>query len=257
MLERMYRNWSLNPPRGENIFAAAMRLMNVNLETDFQAWRSLPSAGPLLIVANHPFGVIDGLAIGFLSTLARSDVKIMTHSLLCQPAEVQRYMLPVDFGGTDVAQRTTMATRKRTMEWLRDGHVAVVFPAGGVSTSLSALRGPAVDDVWHPFIAKLTRVPGLQILPVFFHGQNSRLFQIASHVYYPLRLALLFRESVKRMNRPLKVSIGTPVTTEDLPQEQDRKTCAHHLRRMVYALSGPGEPDGSSEHIWPKHISFT
>jgi putative hemolysin len=256
-LARMYRDWAMNPPRGENIFAAAMRLMNINIDTDFQAWRNLPRTGPLLIIANHPYGVLDGLAIGYLSTLVRSDVKIMTHSLLCNPPEVQRFVLPVDFGGTESAQKATVATRKRAREWLRDGHVVVVFPSGGVSTSVTALRGPAVDDPWHPFIASLSRVEGVKIVPVFFHGQNSRIFQIASHVYYPLRLALLFRESVKLMNRQLKVSIGQMVTAQDVPQEEDRWAYMRHLRRMVYTLSGPEGPDGSSEHVWPKHISFT
>ncbi len=256
MLEQLYRDWSVNPPQGENIFAAAMRLLNIDLHTDFSAWRQLPKVGPLLVIANHPYGVLDGLAIGYLTTLVRPDVKIMTHSLLCRPKEVQGYMLPVDFGGTPEAQRTSLMTRRRTLDWLKDGHVVVVFPAGGVSTSQSPFRGPAIDNAWHPFIAKLTRVPDLNIVPVFFHGQNSRLFQIATHTYYPLRLALLFRETSRMIGRGLRVTLGEPVPADSLFVAPDRSGFMRQLRSLVYRLAGPDGPDGSEEFVWPKHIKF-
>ncbi len=256
LLEQIYRDWSDNPPAGENIFSAAMRLLNIDLDTDFSAWRQLPKDGPLLVIANHPYGVLDGLAIGYLATLARPDVKIMTHSLLCQPKEVQGYMLPVDFGGTPEAQQTSLLTRRRAMEWLKDGHVVVVFPAGGVSTSQSPLRGHAIDNAWHTFVSKLARVPDLNIVPVFFHGQNSRLFQIATHLYYPLRLALLFRETARKMNGRLKVTLGAPVASSSLENTTDRVAFMKRLRSLVYSLSGPAGPDGSQEFIWPKHITF-
>jgi putative hemolysin len=256
MLEQMYREWSANPSTGENIFAAAIRLLRIDLHTDFSAWRQLPKEGPLLVIANHPYGVLDGLSIGYLTTLVRPDVKIMTHSLLCQPKEVQGYMLPVDFGGTPEAQLTSLMTRRRAMEWLKDGHVVVVFPAGGVSTSQSPLRGHAIDNAWHPFIAKLARLPGVNIVPVFFHGQNSRLFQIATHVSYPLRLALLFHESVRKIGGKIKVSLGETVASSSLENTTDRVTFMKQLRSLVYGLAGADGPDGSQEFIWPKHIRF-
>jgi putative hemolysin len=220
------------------------------------AWRKLPKQGPLLVIANHPYGVLDGLAIGYLTTLVRSDVKIMAHSLLCQPKEVRAFMLPVDFGGTTEAQQTSLITRRRALEWLRDGHVVVVFPAGGVSTSQSPLHGHAIDNAWHPFIAKLARVRDVIILPVFFHGQNSRLFQIATHLSYPLRLALLFRESMRLIGGKLKVSIGETVPSTGLDKTTDRVAFMKQLRSLVYDLSGPGGPDSNQEFIWPKHIKF-
>ena len=187
----------------------------------------------MLFVANHPFGVVDGLAMGHLATHVRADTLIMTHSLLCQPPEARDYLLPVDFGGTEEAQATTMATRRRAVNWLNLGHALVVFPGGSVATSQRPFRGPAVEYAWHPFVGKLARLPGVTVVPVYFHGQNSRAFQILSHTNYALRIALLFRESVRRMGTSVKVSVGAPIAPEALarlarPQRHHRRTPPRH-----------------------------
>jgi putative hemolysin len=124
----------------------------------------VPRSGPVLFVANHPFGVVDGLLMGDLATRIRPDTKMMTHSLLCQVPEAREFLLPVDFGGTPEAVQTSAMTRRRCVEWLRGGHAVAVFPAGSVSTSVTPLVGPAVDAAWHPFAAKLALLPGVRKL---------------------------------------------------------------------------------------------
>jgi putative hemolysin len=255
-LERLYRNWARHPWPGENIFAAGIRLLEVELDTDWEAWARLPAKGPLLIVANHPYGVIDGLALGHLATRVRPDTRIMTHSLLCQPPEARDYLLPVDFGGTPEAQATTLATRRRALGWLGAGHALAVFPGGSVATSQHPLRGPAIDPAWHPFVAKLARQPDVTIVPVYFHGRNSRLFQLASHTHYALRIALLFRESARRIGTTVKVSVGTPFSSRNIAAMTDRAAVLRELRRRTYALAGPGGPDPDTEFRWPAHINW-
>jgi putative hemolysin len=254
-LERLYRQWSQNPRPGENIFAAAVRMMDIAIDTDEAAWSKVPRQGPVLFVANHPFGVIDGLLIGHLATRIRPDTKIMTHSLLCQPPEARDFMLPVDFGGTPEAQQTSLLTRRRTLDWLMTGHAVAVFPAGGVSTAQSPLSGPALDPQWHPFVGKLARLPGLTIIPVCFHGQNSRLFHIASHIHYVLRIALLFRETARRIGTEVKVSVGDPVTSAELCAGVGRENMLHELRRRTLSLAGEGAPDPCLEFRWPDHVN--
>ncbi len=207
-LERLYRDWAANPPPGENIFAAAMRCLEIEIKTPPEAWARVPREGPVLFVANHPFGVVDGLMMGHLATAVRPDTKIMTHSLLCQVPEAREFLLPVDFGGTPQAAQTSAQTRRRSVEWLRGGHALAVFPAGSVSTAQNPFRGEALDAAWHPFAAKLARLPEVTVVPVCFHGQNSRLFQIASHIHYALRIALLFRETRVRAGTRIGVSVG-------------------------------------------------
>ena len=152
--KRLYRDWSRQPATGENIFAAAIRLLDIGIDFDDRTWAKIPADRPVLFIANHPFGVIDGLIMGHLATRVRPDTKIMTHSLLCQPPEVRDVMLPVDFGGTPEAVQTSLLTRRRALDWLKGGHAVAIFPAGSVSTSQHPLLGPALDAAWHPFLVK-------------------------------------------------------------------------------------------------------
>ena len=253
-LERLYRQWAASPPPGENIFAAAVRLLEIEVAVDPTDLGRVPREGAVLFVANHPFGVIDGLLMGHIATAVRPDTKIMTHSLLCQPPEARDYLLPVDFGGTAEAQQTSLLTRRRTLDWLTAGHSVAVFPAGGVSTAQHPLTGPALDSAWHPFVAKLARLAGVTIVPVYFHGQNSRLFHLMSHVHYALRIALLFRETARRAQTAIKVSVGEPFGSDALASLSTRDAVVKELRRRTLSLAGPGGPDPDLEFRWPSHI---
>ena len=255
-LERLYNNWAADPPPGENIFAAAIRCLEIEIDTAPEAWARVPKEGPVLFVANHPFGVIDGLLMGHLATAVRPDTKIITHSLLCQAPEAREFLLPVDFGGTPQAAQTSAQTRRRSVEWLRNGHAVAVFPAGSVSTAQNPFRGPALDAAWHPFAAKLARLREVTVVPVCFHGQNSRLFQIASHVHYALRIALLFHETRARARTRIAVSAGAPITAAELAAFGSREDVVAELRRRTLSLKGPHAPRPEKEFRWPAHISF-
>jgi putative hemolysin len=256
-LEKLYRSWVNDRCEGENGFAAAMRLLKMDLVVDSQALARAPKEGPLLIIANHPFGVIDGLTIGHIATLIRPDVKIMTHSLLCKPPEFADYLLPVDFSGTEEARTTTVNTRKSAMNWLQDGHCLVVFPSGSVATSQSPWSGKALEPAWHPFVGKLARFAHTTVLPLYFHGQNSRLFQIASHTNFTMRLSLLFRESLRRARMPLKVGVGAPIKAGELTGFASRGDVLAYLRASTLALGGEDAPPPDQEFVWPAHIKFT
>jgi len=255
-LERLYRAWADDPPDGENIFAAAIRLLKIDVAIDETHWARVPRDGPVLFVANHPFGVIDGLLMGHLATRVRADTRIMTHSLLCQVPEAREFLLPVDFSGTPEAAQTSAMTRRRCVEWLRGGHAVAVFPAGSVSTAPSPWRGAAVDAAWHPFVAKLALLPGVTVVPVCFLGQNSRLFQIASHIHYALRVALLFRESRRREGSRISVALGDSVTAAELAALGGRDTVVRELRRRTLSLRVPDAPPPELEFQWPRHITF-
>ena len=254
-LEGLYRSWASKPHPHENLFNAAVRLLKIKIDIDQPALARIPTKGPVLFIANHPFGVIDGLMAGHLATRIRPDVKIMTHSLLAQAPEAKDFMLPVDFAKTPEAQMTSLQTRRRTMNWLATGHAVVVFPAGGVSTAQKPLTGPALESPWHPFVAKLARMPDVTIVPLYFHGQNSRAFHFLSHIHYALRIALLFRETVRRIGSTIRVEVGAPLTQSDLPQTQDRNEIMKFLRLKTLGLNAGAKHDLLQEFKFPAHVN--
>jgi putative hemolysin len=249
-LRKAYSKWSLSPAKSETIFAAGLRLLGIRIEIAGTTPARELRNGPLLIIANHPFGVADGLAIGDIATQLRTDVKIMTHSLLCQPPEAAKYLLPVDFGPTRDAKLRSAATRKAAVKWLEDGHCLVIFPAGGVATRPKPLDSRALDLPWHPFTARLAAVTGARVLPLFFHGENSTLFHVASHSWYPLRAALFFRETLRQAGRTLKVSFGEVLQSENLPHAHGKARVVQCLRTATFALADGSTAEAAQDFYW-------
>jgi putative hemolysin len=257
-LRRLYVDWAtVDRLPGEPVFGAALRKLGIALRIaeGAQHLDAVPRKGGLLLVANHPFGVVDGLTLGHLGLELRGNVRILTNSLLCRVPEVDPHLLPVDFSGTPEARRLTAETRRRAAALLLAGQTVAVFPAGGVATANRPLHGPAVDSPWHPFIGRLATLPDVTTLPVHFSGQNSRLFQIASHVSYPLRVALIFHETRRRIGRPVELRIGAPIAAKTLSR-MDRDEVASHLRRRCMALAGPAMQNPDETYAWPRHIRW-
>lgn len=257
-LRRLYLDWAWGESLpGVPAFSAALRQLRIapHIAAGAEHLHSVPATGGLLLVANHPFGVVDGLTIGHLGMQLRGNVRILTNSLLCRVPEVDPYLLPVDFSGTPEARRLTAETRRRAAGLLAAGKVVAVFPAGGVATANRPLTGRAVDAPWHPFVGRLATIPGVTTLPVHFAGQNSRLFQIASHASYPLRVALIFHETRRRMGRGVELRIGAPIAASEL-SHLDRDQIATDLRRRCMSLAAPALRNVDETYVWPRHVKW-
>lgn len=242
-LKRLYVDNQRNPLPGESFWSAAVRRLRLDVRYDADRLAALPKTGPLVIVANHPYGVLDGLVIGWLAEQVRPDFKILTHAALLRAPEAAPKLLPVDFSGTPAAMASNLASRAAARDHLAKGGCIVVFPAGAVSTSPDRLgRKPAVDAPWQPFTAQLIERSGAVVAPVFFEGQNSRVFQIASHLSLTLRLALIFHEVRSRIGAQLLVAIGAPLAWEELRRGGDRKAITDDLRRRTEALAAELPP---------------
>lgn len=252
MLRSLYLDWAAAPPPGETVFDAALRLLRIETAPRWHApVASVPKTGGLLLVANHPFGIVDGLALGQIGMRLRGNVQILTNAVLCQPPEVSQHLLPIDFSGTAEARKASANSRRLATDLLAAGKVVAIFPAGGIATANAPLQGRAFDADWHSFMGRLATVPGVTVLPVFFHGQNSRLFQIASHLSYPLRLAMIFHETRRLMGQRLAMEIGAPVSSDTL-RALSKADVAGSLRRRVMHLGGM--PD--DVFVWPAHVKW-
>lgn len=238
-LKRIYIENRNFPRAGESFWAAAVRRLRLDVVFDRAQLAKAPATGPLVIVANHPYGVLDGLVISWLVEQIRPDFKVLVHSALLRAPEAAPYLLPVDFAGTEEAMRTNLASRATARAHLAAGGCIVVFPAGGISTSPDPLgRRPAVDSPWQPFTAQLIERARATVLPIYFDGQNSRLFQIASHLSATLRLALIFKEVRSRIGSRLRVAVGDPIPYADLiAASASRQDLAEALCRQTYALA--------------------
>jgi putative hemolysin len=245
-LKKLYAQHQKSVRNGENFFDAAMRLMRMRVEYDELALASVPIDGPVLFISNHPYGVLDGIALTWLATKVRPDTKVLANDVLCQAPEAAANLLPVAFAPTREARETNVNSRLQAQAWLRQGHAIGIFPGGGVSTSEKPLKGPAVDLPWAPFTAKLLRMSRATVVPVFFVGQNSRLFQLASHLSLTLRLSLVFRETARRIGSRLKVRVGKPIAFAEIAHIEDRAELVMELRKRTFALARPEDIKGSS-----------
>jgi putative hemolysin len=236
-LHRIYLENQRNPVPGETFFQAAIRRLDLDVVYDATKLDAVPKSGPLVVVANHPYGVLDGLVLCWLIEKVRSDFLVLTNSVLLRAPEARPYLLAVDFAETREAFETNIGSRQTARRHLTNGGCLVVFPAGAVSTAPDRLgRRPAVDAQWHPFAAQLIQRAKAPVVPFYFAGQNSRLFQIASHISMVLRLSLIFKEVRDRMHTKLPVAVGDLIPYEDLAGFGERRSLVEELRRRTYAL---------------------
>ena len=200
----------------------------------------VPRQGPLVVVANHPFGVVDGLALCHLVAKIRQDFRVVAMSTLCRMPEVRAHVLPINFANTRDAVATSARSRPTARALLVAGGCLLIFPAGAVSTSRQPF-GPAEDAPWHPFVGRLVQSSRAAVLPVRFEGQNSRLFQLVSQISPTLRLSLLLREAVSRIGTEIEAHVGRVLPFESLAAFDDPKALVEHLREVTYGLE-PGLP---------------
>lgn len=236
-LKRLYLDHQKEKRPDAEFFDAAVTKLRLTVDFDEGRLQGLPRSGPLVVVANHPYGVVDGILICWLVSQVRPDFKILTNAVLCQAPELQDYVLPVDFSGTAEALATNLRSRAEARDMLKAGETVIVFPGGGVANTARVLDRSATDLPWQPFTSHLIRQSRATVAPFYFFGQNSRAFQLASHVSPVLRLSLLFNEVRRLMGTTIRVGVGDPIPFEAIEHLKDREALALHLRQETLGLS--------------------
>lgn len=197
----------------------------------------IPRDGPLLMIANHPYGILDGLVMGHLLSKIRGDFRILAHQVFRKAEDLNRIILPISFDTSKDALKLNIQTRKVALDYLKEGGAIGIFPGGTVSTATKPFGAP-LDPVWRGFTAQMVAKSEAQVLPIFFDGTTTRLFQIASHLHYTLRMGFLIREFRKRVDTPVQIVIGAPIERAEIDAfNGDRKRLMDFLRARTYALS--------------------
>jgi len=198
---------------------------------------NIPKEGPLVLIANHPFGILDGLMLGHILSKHRGEFRILAHRVFRKAEDLDRIILPISFDDTKEAMALNIQTRKEALRFLSEGGAIGIFPGGTVSTSARLFSRP-MDPGWRSFTARMIAKSEATVVPVFFDGHNSRLFQIASHMHNTLRMGMLIKEFKSRVNTPVRVVIGDPIPRADLEVfAKDAKGMMAFLREKTYALS--------------------
>ncbi len=222
-------------PADRSYFATALRTAGMSYDLAPEDLAKIPATGPLVVVANHPFGVADGLIVGDVLTQVRPDFRLLANRLLQQIPELRPWILPVDvLGGAEVAQRNASQLRL-AMKWLAQGGVLGVFPAGTVS-HLHLRQGCIVDPAWHRTVAVLVRRTGATVVTMFFEGHNSLAFQLSGLIHPRLRTALLPSEFVKGRRSRVCVRIGRPIEPHKIRLYPDDHSLTEYLRFKTYML---------------------
>ncbi|MEO1327581.1 MAG: lysophospholipid acyltransferase family protein [Pseudomonadota bacterium] len=221
-----------------HFFGEALRHGDVDIAWSGTPIDRVPSTGPLVIIANHPFGVIDGLVLCDLAMRLRGDFRVLINSLLCRDQDLDPYFLPIDFSGTREAAKTNVSSRREAHNALANDIPVLIFPAGGISTARSRFGFGRVQELpWNTFVAKLIQQHRATVLPIYFHGQNSRKFHIASNVSETFRMALLIHEVRNKLGKQIRVTLGEPISYDSVAHIESRHALTDHLYHAVMQLA--------------------
>lgn len=238
-LEKVYARILEDVNTQTTFWQAALNALQVKLAYDPARLAAIPQQGPIIFIANHPFGVLDGLAICHLAAQTRCDFRILINSALVREDRLAHYMLPIDFSETEEAVHTNIESKRKALETLRQGGAIIIFPAGGIATAKQPF-GKATDLEWKLFTAKLIHMTKATVVPIYFHGQNSQLFQLVSQFSLTLRLSLIIREVNNKIAETLRINIGDPIPYAQLAEIKGRQALMKHLREVTYALGQQG-----------------
>ena len=223
--------------RGIGFFDVMVQRYGLTLDVVGGSLANIPETGPVIALANHPYGILDGLMLGHMLARRRDGFKIMAHSVFNRAPDLNRHLLPISFDEDKAALALNLRTRKIALENLGQGGAVGIFPGGTVSTSARPFSRP-MDPGWRSFTARMIAKSDATVVPIYFDGHTSRLFQIASHLHHTLRMGLLIKEFRKRVDTRVRVVIGEPIGRNALdPMAKDAKAMMDFLRKATYELS--------------------
>lgn len=228
----------------------ALAALGVEIDTLQEQINRIPKSGPVVVVANHPFGGIEGLILCSMLREVRPDVKLLANNLLSMIPDLRDSFFFVDaFEGKGAIGRNIGPTRA-AMKWVKEGHLLGAFPAGEVA-HLKLRKRAVVDPRWNPTTARIIQKTGATVVPIFFDGYNSRLFQVAGLIHPRLRTVMLPTEMLRKRNAPVTVRVGSPISPRRLSRFDDPNNLNDYLRVRTYLLKPQKESGSDADTAGP------
>lgn len=239
-LEEIYRRASSQ--LGQNsIFQSVLDVLGVKWSISDADAERIPKTGAVAVVANHPFGILDGVVLGALLDKVRPDVRIMANALLGRFPLIAEHLIMVDPFGGGSATRSNRHGLRESLQWLKQDGMLVVFPAGEVA-SFDVRRRSVTDPPWSRTVARLLTLAKAPVLPIFLEGHNGLGFQVAGLLHPRLRTALLPRELLNKSGKTLTIRAGNCVSSRKLESFESDSERIEYLRRKTYVLANRHEP---------------
>ena len=213
--------------------------LNITVKTPDAQKAMIPDKGPAIVVANHPFGAIEGIILSELLCSVRSDVKVMANFLLERIPQLQDLFISVDVFNKKNSVRANIRPIRDAIRWVEEGHMLVVFPAGEVS-HIKMARREISDPEWNPGVAKIVSRTRAPVLPVFFKGANGPFFQLAGLLHPGFRTAMLPRELLNKREKCIELKIGGLISYERIKRFEKDRDLIDYLRWRTYLLGQAG-----------------
>ena len=220
-------------PTDDHFAEKVLESLKVTVDVSARELDRIPKTGPLIVVANHPFGAVDGMILMSILHRARPDAKVMANFLLARIEELREMLICVDPFEGDGAKARNLGPLKDAIRHVKAGGALGCFPAGEVA-HLDLQKRAIVDPQWSETIAGIVRRTGATVVPLYFHGRNSPLFQLMGMIHPRLRTVMLPRELLRKHHRTIKVKIGHPIPANRLRQFPDDRRTVDYLRMRTY-----------------------
>ncbi|MCL9783305.1 lysophospholipid acyltransferase family protein [Vibrio sp. S4M6] len=238
----------------------SFEFMNYTLSTlgiEYEVGRGntddIPKEGPLVIVANHPLGAIEGVILADFIGRIRQDVKVLANELLKRLPEISELFIGIDVFEGKNAHKTNAKGVREAHQHLADGGVLIVFPAGEVSTYCKSSNMLA-DIEWSQSVAKFVKRSKAVTLPIYVNGKNSHLFYQAGRVHPLLRTALLGRELLNKSEKTIQISLGSPIPFREIKDFASDKDIVNYFRLNTYLMSPETKPETNFEESYQTPI---
>jgi len=226
----------ISPEQDCNAFLTrVLEILNINYQVSEQELARIPQTGRVIIVSNHPFGMIEGIILAALLKSVRDDLKIMANYLLSKIEQLREILIMTDPFEKPDSYKTNYKALKEAIGWLKHGGMLSIFPAGEVS-HIHLKKRSIIDPEWNDTVARLVRLTKTPVLPVFFKGSNGALFQLMGLIHPTFRTLMLPQQLLNKVDKTIEIRIGNLIPYAKLSKIDSAKEMTEYLRLRTYIL---------------------